>query len=60
MNRFLVLPWVPNRFGYRGNLVVEVGLWPIRIRTRKIWSRRSPPAPGSPADVARGLTEVGR
>jgi hypothetical protein len=49
-------PWFRRRIpGYREYLVLRITVKPLRI-----WARRHPPAPGTPADVARAMQEIGR
>jgi hypothetical protein len=54
----LTLPWfgLHGLPGYRGYLVVQA--WPLRVQ--RVWARRCPLAPGTPAQAAQALIEVGR
>ena len=56
----ITLPWFHLIPGYRGHLVVRISLCPLRVQAWRMSARLVPPAPGSPADVARALAEVGR
>ena len=54
------LPWRSRFAGYTGHLVFQVAFRPLRVRVRRVWARRHPPAPSAPAQAVRALTEVGR
>ncbi len=57
----LTLPWFTRFAGYAGHLVVFVEcLWPLRVAVNLVYARREPPAPGTPAQAARAVMEVGQ
>ena len=56
----ITLPWFSRLPGYQGWLVVQFRFRRPRIRSYRMWARLAPPAPGTPADVARAMAEVGR
>jgi hypothetical protein len=54
----VTLPWFGRRIpGYREYLVLRIT---IQDHPLRIWARRQPPAPGTHADVARAMQEIGR
>lgn len=57
----LTLPWWFSPLpGYRGFLVILATWSPLRVRVLRVYARRHPPAPGTPAQAAMATMEVER
>ena len=57
----ITFPWFSSGLpGYQGWLVVQFRFLPLRLRFYRMWARVVPPAPGTPAEVAQAMAEVGR
>ncbi len=52
----ITIPWLPLARGYRGFLVLGVGVRPLRLRLRRVSQRMVPKPAGSPA-MACGMVK---